>query len=381
MRHIVMFSGGAGSWATARRVADREGTENLTLLFADTLMEDEDLYRFVEEAAANIGGRFVKIAEGRDVWQVFFDVRFLGNTRIDPCSRILKRELLRGWLEDNCDSADTTVYLGIDWSESHRFERAQGYWHPWVCEAPMCDPPLLDKADVIAALRAHGIAHRASTPKGSPTTTAAASASRKARPSSNYCCDGTRSAPLPRGPRAGASGVSRRRRGDPARQDRWAYPAADAARVSRAAEAQPGLFGSTDEWASVCVHGGGGVTYFRFDDALDGHPKQRRAGVGSVGIWCAAIIHSATPTSPTASSTKSRLRRSCQRPTSARRSSTGWWTSTCSRSPTGGYVVHDFHDCNPTRDKVLARRQARAEAGKRGGLATSKRQASAGANA
>lgn len=157
VRHVVMFSGGAGSWATASRVALEHGTENLTLLFADTLMEDEDLYRFVREAAENVGGELVTVTEGRDVWQVFFDVRYLGNTRIDPCSRILKREILRKWLEANCDPEYTRVYLGIDWSESHRMERSGKYWAPWVASAPLCDPPYLEKAQHLEALQAAGI--------------------------------------------------------------------------------------------------------------------------------------------------------------------------------------------------------------------------------
>ncbi len=152
-----MFSGGIGSWATANRVASWHGVDGLILLFADTLMEDEDLYRFLDEAAANVGGRLVRVAEGRDPWQVFFDVRFLGNTRIDPCSRVLKRELLRKWLEDNCDPTDTTVYLGIDWSESHRFDRAAKYWAPWTCEAPLCHEPYRDKGFWLDLLRKTGI--------------------------------------------------------------------------------------------------------------------------------------------------------------------------------------------------------------------------------
>ena len=156
-RHVVMFSGGVGSWAAAKRVAEKHGTDNLILLFADTLIEDEDLYRFLDEAAANVGGRLVKVAEGRDPWQVFFDVRFLGNSRVDPCSRILKREFLRRWLDEHCDPASTTVYLGIDSTEAHRFERAQRYWVPWRVEAPLCSPPYLTKDDILAALRAEGI--------------------------------------------------------------------------------------------------------------------------------------------------------------------------------------------------------------------------------
>lgn len=104
MKHVVMFSGGVGSWAAARRVAEHYGTEDLTLLFADTNMEDEDLYRFIQEAATNVGGKFVRVEDGRTPWDVFFDERFLGNSRIDPCSKLLKRVLLDRWCNANCDA-------------------------------------------------------------------------------------------------------------------------------------------------------------------------------------------------------------------------------------------------------------------------------------
>lgn len=152
-----MFSGGAGSWATGKRVAEKVGTDSLYLLYADTRMEDEDLYRFLDEAAANVGGQLVRVAEGRTPWQVFFDGRFLGNTRIDPCSRVLKRELLRKYLDSNFSPENTTVYLGIDWTESHRFERAKPYWEPWTVESPLCEEPYLSKTDTLEALAVAGI--------------------------------------------------------------------------------------------------------------------------------------------------------------------------------------------------------------------------------
>jgi len=157
LKHVVMFSGGVGSWATAQRVAERHGTKDLILLFADTKMEDQDLYRFLDEAAANVGGQFVKVAEGRDPWKVFFDRRFLGNSRIDPCSSILKREFLRRWIEDRLDPSDTTIYLGIDWTEIHRMERSAKYWKPWTVEAPLCEKPYLDKDEQLTALEVAGI--------------------------------------------------------------------------------------------------------------------------------------------------------------------------------------------------------------------------------
>ena len=156
-QHIVMFSGGVGSWMAAKRVAEQYGTKNLTLLFANTLIEDPDLYRFLEEAAINIGGQFVKLQEGRTPWQIFKDVKYLGNSRIDPCSKILKRELLRTYIEKEFSSKRVTIYLGYDWTEIHRLDKAQKYWSPWTVEAPMCNPPYLEKGQMIQELTKEGI--------------------------------------------------------------------------------------------------------------------------------------------------------------------------------------------------------------------------------
>jgi 3'-phosphoadenosine 5'-phosphosulfate sulfotransferase (PAPS reductase)/FAD synthetase len=143
-----MFSGGVGSWAAARRVAEKHGTEDLVLLFTDTLIEDADTYRFLREAAANVGGQLVEIADGRTPWQVFSDVRFLGNSRVDPCSRVLKRDLADAWLAEHYEPENVIVYVGIDWSEIHRYERLRERKRPWVYEAPLCDPPYLTKDDL-----------------------------------------------------------------------------------------------------------------------------------------------------------------------------------------------------------------------------------------
>ena len=169
MKHIVMFSGGVGSWAAAKRVVERHGAADVTLLFTDTLMEDEDLYRFLDEAAANVfrnmPPNLVRLAEGRTPWEVFRDERFLGNSRVDPCSKILKRQLADRWLSDNCDPADTTVYVGIDWTEKHRFDDGEGGGlqprraaDGWQYEAPMCGAPYMMKDDMLLWLKSEGIA-------------------------------------------------------------------------------------------------------------------------------------------------------------------------------------------------------------------------------
>lgn len=157
MKHVVMFSGGIGSWAAAKRVAKDHGTTDLVLLFGDTLIEDDDLYRFLREAADDVGGQLVWIAEGRTPWEVFRDERFIGNSMADPCSKILKRNFLRRWLAEHCDPTETTVYLGIDWSEIHRLERAADRWAPWTVQAPLCKPPLTSKEELLRSASKVGL--------------------------------------------------------------------------------------------------------------------------------------------------------------------------------------------------------------------------------
>lgn len=157
MRHVVTFSGGIGSWAAAKRVAQQHGTENLTLLFADTRAEDEDLYRFIAEAARNVGAPLTTIADGRTPWDVMSDERLIGNSRFDPCSKILKRQLLDRWRDEHCDPEDTVIHIGIDWTEVNRLKTVRGRCHPWRYEAPMCEPPYLTKPQMLDWARNEGL--------------------------------------------------------------------------------------------------------------------------------------------------------------------------------------------------------------------------------
>ena len=196
--HVVSFSGGVGSWLAARRVAERHGTERMTLLFTDTLIEDNDLYRFLIQGACDVlcvpydgplrataehlladlplpsrplmdarramllDARAVCaahipqlawIAEGRTPWELFEEERFLGNPRVDLCSRVLKRELADSWLDAHHSRANTIIHVGIDWTEEHRFVgtdkkaglRARKAEAGWTYLAPLCEEPLLSK--------------------------------------------------------------------------------------------------------------------------------------------------------------------------------------------------------------------------------------------
>ena len=197
--HVVFYSGGLGSYATAVRVIEKHGTDNLYLLFTDTLIEDNDLYRFIIETAGNffnvesskievllekvkkltntevnMGKRKVELEElrilsnklipqmiwlsdGIDPWDIFFEQRFLGNSRIAQCSSILKQKMSRKYVFEHFNEQDTILYLGIDWTEEHRTKAPKKNWKPYPVEFPMCEEPLANKIDIVKKLEAIGI--------------------------------------------------------------------------------------------------------------------------------------------------------------------------------------------------------------------------------
>jgi len=166
--HVVMFSGGIGSWATAKRVAAEHGTNRLTLLFADTQVEDADTYRFLRDAAQNVGGRLVEVADGRNPFEVFRDDRFLGNSRLANCSKYLKQIPCRNWIEGNCQPDNTVLYVGIDWTEQHRLPAIQKGWAPYVVESPLTERPFLDKRQLIDWAKREGLEPPAAYAMGMP---------------------------------------------------------------------------------------------------------------------------------------------------------------------------------------------------------------------
>ena len=157
MKHIVLYSGGLGSYFTTKRLIGKGiPKEDIILLFTDTKVEDEDLYRFLDESTKYLGIPLTNYSDGRDIWKVFKDTRFLANSLRDNCSRVLKREMSRKFLKqfkpDEC-----IIYLGFDWTEMNRFEKAQKAWLPYKIECPLIDKPYIDKDDMKLMIAEDGI--------------------------------------------------------------------------------------------------------------------------------------------------------------------------------------------------------------------------------
>ena len=160
-----MYSSGIGSWATARRVIDEHGAESTVLLFCDVkgdndeahLGEHPDNYRFLKETAKRFDAQLVWLKTGESIWDVYNRKRFLGNSRIAPCSYELKQKPARVWIDEHCDPENTTLYVGIDWMESHRMAAVERNYLPFIVKAPMIDPPYIDKAQMLQDCRDWGV--------------------------------------------------------------------------------------------------------------------------------------------------------------------------------------------------------------------------------
>ena len=163
--NVVMFSGGIGSWMTAKRVVDELGPENVTLLFSDVkgnsdnphIGEDEDTYRFIDDASKQLGCQLVIVSDGRNIWEVFKDDRFLGNSRIAPCSHKLKQKPAKKWIQENCEPENTVIFVGIDWTEGHRLEAVSRGYAPYKVAAPLTVEPYLTKQQMIETAEKLGL--------------------------------------------------------------------------------------------------------------------------------------------------------------------------------------------------------------------------------
>lgn len=139
MKHIISFSGGMGSFAEAVSCVEKYGKESVITLFADTLIEDHDLYRFMDECVAYLGCEHIVIKDGRTPFEVFTDEKLMGNSLADPCSKILKRNLLIKWLKKNYKPCEVNVHLGIDYSEEHRLRNVVERMKPYIYRSTLVE--------------------------------------------------------------------------------------------------------------------------------------------------------------------------------------------------------------------------------------------------
>lgn len=166
MKHIVNFSGGDCSFWAAHRVIQKHGRENVVLLFADTLIEDEDLYSLNRKAEEILGVKITRVCHGMTPWELFRKKGLIGNNRFPICSVYLKREMLDEWMLQNFEMISrqqnfvmesAVLYIGFDWTEEHRLADIRREKPGWNIEAPMQWDPIWDKCKMRREAEALGL--------------------------------------------------------------------------------------------------------------------------------------------------------------------------------------------------------------------------------
>lgn len=159
MIYIVNVSGGLTSYEALRRTIARYGRNATRAVFADTRIEDADLYRFLDDMEKHLGITIERVADGRTPFEVWHSERAitLPNGAV-PCSNVLKRETINRWLAANYAQVPYTLVFGMDWSEPHRMTRLAERYAPAPVWFPLSEAPYMDKCHIADALERDGIA-------------------------------------------------------------------------------------------------------------------------------------------------------------------------------------------------------------------------------
>lgn len=155
MNYIVNVSGGLTSFEALRRVVAKHGNgPNVIPIFADTKIEEPDLYRFLGDIERLLDVQIIRLADGRTPFGVMKDRRCITMQGAAPCSQHLKREIIDRYVE-GIEEPITRIF-GLDWTEMHRVTRMQelSKWPVWF---PLVEPPFVTKEDIIQYLHSVGI--------------------------------------------------------------------------------------------------------------------------------------------------------------------------------------------------------------------------------
>lgn len=143
--HVGMFSGGAASAYVAYLMVEMHGRENSRLFFTDTLWEDPDNYRFMDEVATYIGLEIDERIDGRTPEEVFRETRFLGNSRLAKCSSELKVRQTLIYIEElRNQGLEPILYFGIGPHEEHRRKNLEEFYEHYPVLPVETRFPLID---------------------------------------------------------------------------------------------------------------------------------------------------------------------------------------------------------------------------------------------
>ena len=158
--YIVNTSGGLSSFEALRRAIEQKGKEHVHPVFADTLSEDPDLYRFLDDQERYFGITIDRLSDGRDIWEVFRDrkaIKLPRQNNTAPCSTFLKRKIIEEAVKAAYATGTYIHVAGLDWSETHRIEQFKAAHPDAECWFPCNEKPYPDNCSIAECLESVGI--------------------------------------------------------------------------------------------------------------------------------------------------------------------------------------------------------------------------------
>lgn len=189
--HVILYSGGKGSFLAALLL--REKGYKFSCYFNDTYYEHASLYRFLADTLAvlfevdlsdyytavpslalenlpdrghylsdqgkaiseKLQGRLIYDAYGTDLLNLADQSNYMPNTRVDLCSRLLKRDLTQRYFTNHFDPATTYAAIGLGLWEDHRLQKAKPHWQPFQLISPLADALVYDEVAIYEQVQAH----------------------------------------------------------------------------------------------------------------------------------------------------------------------------------------------------------------------------------
>ena len=169
------MGGGFTSSAQMPRVLlERYGKENVRFINCVLPNEHTDTWKLFDAVEYTLGIRITYIAYHPETkWQyvnredrtnrdklftpfdVFDKKGFIGNSRNDPCSSMLKREVVLNYVNEMYGSNNVTIAVGIHGDEFERKEAIQGNWENNGYETifPIIEEPYIEREEQLRLMR------------------------------------------------------------------------------------------------------------------------------------------------------------------------------------------------------------------------------------
>lgn len=170
VRHVVSVSSGVPSALAALLIIERYGVENVDLIFADTLAEDADNYRFLADLERATGKQITRLVDGRTPLDIMLEQDVIFTQVFAPCTRILKLEQIMDYVQKlQRDGYLVVMHIGYDLKDLRK-NRPESTTRNWLKNGCIPSYPIIEAriTDTQSEINRRGMTPPASYELGFP---------------------------------------------------------------------------------------------------------------------------------------------------------------------------------------------------------------------